>query len=127
MKTLIINGSPRKNGTTSTLVKALAERLSGEIRIVETYRSNISPCVDCRYCWKNDGCAINDEMQYLYKYIIDADNIIIASPIYFAELTGSLLQWASRLQYFWTAKNFRKTDILSGKKRKGAVILSDGG
>ena len=127
MKTLIINGSPRKTGATSALVNALTEKLNGEIRIVETYHDNISPCIDCRYCWANDGCIINDGMQDLYDYIKTADNIVIASPIYFAEVTGSLLQWASRLQYFWTAKNFRKQDILSGKKRKGAVILADGG
>jgi len=127
MKTLIINGSPRKNGATSALANALAKKLQGEVRIVETHYANISPCVDCRHCWDNDGCIINDNMQDLYEYIKAADNIIIASPIYFAEITGSLLQWASRLQYFWVAKNFRKQDLLSGKKIKGAVILADGG
>lgn len=97
MKTLIFNGSPRKNGGTATLIKELKSCLPGEVFIVESYRADISPCVDCRYCWTNEKCAIDDEMQNVYRHIDEADNIIIASPIYFGELTGSLLNLMSRL------------------------------
>jgi multimeric flavodoxin WrbA len=127
MKTLIINGSPRKNGGTSGIVHKLAELLSGETEIINTYSCGVQPCIDCRYCWTHNGCSVQDPMQDIYKKINDADNIIIASPIYFAELTGSLLSWASRLQYFWTARNFRNDEVLQPKDRFGAVILVDGG
>ena len=66
-------------------------------------------------------------MQQVYQIINEADNVVIASPIYFAELTGSLLQWASRLQFLWVSKNFRKETVLSKKERYGGVILVDGG
>lgn len=127
MKTLIINGSPRKNGGTSALVSKLKDLLGGDISVIDTYYCKISPCLDCRYCWTNPECAIKDEMQQTYKMISDADNIVIASPIYFAELTGSLLQWASRLQYLWISKHFRKETVLLKKERYGGVILVDGG
>ena len=126
MKTLILNGSPRKNGDTVSLIKKLTSELEGEIKIIDAYRCNISPCIDCRYCWKNSGCAINDEMQEVYKYIEDCDNIVIASPIYFSELTGKLLDVGSRLQTLFCAKYFRKED-LNIKPKKGAVILVGGG
>ena len=87
MKTLIINGSPRVNGDTNSLINIVKERIGGEYKIVDAYRCNISPCLDCRFCWKNSGCAIQDEMQEVYDYINDCDNILIASPIYFSELT----------------------------------------
>jgi Multimeric flavodoxin WrbA len=127
MKTLIINGSPRMNGGTSSIVSNLKESLNGDIEVLHTYRCEISPCLDCRFCWTHSKCAINDDMQEVYKYINEADNIIITSPIYFGELTGSLLNWASRLQYFWTSKNFRKEIVLQERSRYGAVILVDGG
>ena len=127
MKTLIINGSPRKNGGTSTIVHKLAELLSGETEIIETYSCGVHPCTDCRYCWTHNACVIKDAMQDMYKKIDEADNIVLASPIYFAELTGPLLSWASRLQYFWAARNFRKEEVLRPKDRFGAVILVDGG
>jgi len=127
MKTLIVNGSPRKSGGTSVLVNRLKELLDGDISVVDTYYSKISPCVDCRFCWTHSECAIKDDMQQVYRIINDADNIVIASPIYFTELTGSLLQWASRLQYIWVSKNLRKDTVILKKERYGGVILVDGG
>jgi len=62
-------------------------------------------------------------MQDVYKAMDEADNVVVASPIYFGNLTGSLLNWASRLQFFWSSRNIRKIEPLSAKHRKGAVIL----
>ena len=126
MKTLILNGSPRVHGDTVSLIEQLVKALDGEYRIVDAYRSNISPCLDCRYCRKNKGCAIRDEMQEVYIYIEDCDNIVIASPIYFSELTGKLLDLASRLQTYYCGRFFRKEEICIAPK-KGAVILVGGG
>lgn len=127
MKTLIINGSPRKGGETAILITEIIKQLRSEVTVVDTYYSGISPCVDCRFCWTHPNCAINDDMQRVYQLINSADNIIIASPIYFGSITGSLLNWASRLQYFWVSKKFRKDPALKEKHRKGFVLLVDGG
>ncbi len=126
MKTLILNGSPRITGDTTQLIKNITANIAGEYRIVDAYRCNISPCVDCRYCWEKQGCAINDEMQEIYEYIQDCDNILIASPIYFSELTGKLLDVGSRLQTYFCARYFRKEEPII-KSKKGAVILVGGG
>ena len=127
MKTIIINGSPRKKGGTAAILSALRSQLQGEIIQIDTYTAKISPCIDCRYCWTHAACAIDDEMQHVYQQINQADTIILASPIYFGEITGSLLNFASRLQFFWTAKHFKNQPVLQKKVRKGAVILVDGG
>lgn len=127
MKTLIINGSPRKNGDTITLVSEMIKYLEGEVKIIDTYYENISPCVDCRYCWHNNGCAISDEMQEIYKLINEADNIVLASPIYFSELTGPLLSFASRLQLFYASKHIRKDKEFKLKDKNGVLILAGGG
>lgn len=126
MKTLILNGSPRKNGDTVSLIKLLTEKLKGEYKILNTFYSNISPCTDCRSCQKNMGCVINDEMRSIYKYTEDCDNIVIASPIYFSELTGSLLNVGSRFQAFYCCRRFLNTEPVS-KKKKGGIILVGGG
>ena len=126
MKTLILNGSPRRNGDTRSLIDKITEKIAGDYRIVDAYRCDISPCVDCRYCWKNSGCAIHDEMQEIYKYIQECDNILIASPLYFSELTGKLLDVGSRLQTYYCARFFRKEEPII-RSKKGAVILVGGG
>ena len=123
MKTLIINGSPRKNGNTATLLNELKKHLDGEVFQVDTYYAKSSPCYDCRHCWTNAECIIKDEMQDVYKMIDEADNFVVASPVYFGNLTGSLLNWASRLQLFWISRYIRKVEPLSAKNRKGVVIL----
>ena len=126
MKTLILNGSPRPMGDTAQLINKVTEKLAGEYRIVDAYRCNISPCVDCRSCWKKPGCAIRDEMQVVYDYLQGCDNVIIASPIYFSELTGKLLDVGSRLQTYFCARYIRKDEPVM-KSKKGAVILVGGG
>ena len=126
MKTLIFNGSPRVHGDTVSLINRLTKSLEGEYRVVDVYRSNISPCIDCRYCWENSGCVIKDEMQEIYSYIEECDNIVIASPLYYSELTGKMLDLGSRLQTFFCGRFFRKEEI-SITPKKGAVILVGGG
>jgi multimeric flavodoxin WrbA len=126
MKTLIFNGSPRKKGNTSSLVEELSRQLDGETKIIRAYDADVKPCIDCRYCWKNVGCAIKDGMQEIYGEIQEADNIVIASPMYFSVLTGQLLAVLSRLQTFWCAKYFRHEEPIP-KKKKGGIIIVRGG
>lgn len=127
MKTLIINGSPRKNGDSMTLVNEMTKVIEGEVKIVNTYYDNISGCIDCRFCWEKPGCSINDGMQEIYKFIDEADNVIISSPIYFSELTGSLLNFASRLQTLYIARCKRKDNKFNLKKKNGVLVISAGG
>ena len=125
-RTLILNGSPRAQGDTVGLIDLVTRDLPGEIKLVNTYRCDISPCVDCRFCWKHRGCAIQDEMQEVYDYLETCDNVLIASPIYFSELTGKLLDVGSRLQTYFCGKMFREEAVLR-KSKRGAVILVGGG
>ena len=126
MKTLILNGSPRKKGDTVSLISKVTDHLNGEYKIVNAYDCGIAPCVDCRYCCKNTGCCVNDAMQEVYTYIQECDNILIASPIYFSELTGALLNVGSRLQTYFCARYFRNENPIK-KPKKGAVFVVGGG
>jgi len=126
MKTLIINGSPRAFGDTVALLEILKENLAGDCFLIDAYHCNIAACVDCRYCRSHPGCAVEDGMQKVYDYIRDCDNAVIASPIYFSELTGKVLDLCSRLQTFFSARAFRG-EIPDIAEKRGAVILVGGG
>ncbi|NMA24099.1 MAG: flavodoxin family protein [Clostridiales bacterium] len=126
MKTLIFNGSPRKKGNTSSLVEELVKRLEGDVKIVRAYDCNVRPCIDCRFCWENKGCSIKDGMQEIYEDIQGADNIVIASPIHFSELTGQLMSVMSRLQTYWCARYLRREEPVPKKKKGGAIIVQGG-
>ena len=86
MKTLIFNGSPRKPGDTRFMIDYLSERLSGEVHVIDAYTCGVKSCVDCRYCWTHPRCVFPD-FQELDDRIRSCDNIILASPIYFSEVT----------------------------------------
>ena len=125
-KTLILNGSPRKNGDTAALLRILDRELAGEKRTVDCYRADIAPCVDCRACRKAKRCVIDDAMQEIYRYAEDCDNVVVASPVYFSGLTGKLLDVASRFQVYYSARVFLGADPGLRSKR-GGVILAGGG
>ena len=108
MKTLIFNGSPRKNGETAYMIRTLQENLGGDFKVVNAYRADIRPCMDCRWC-----------------FIEECDHIVIASPVYFEEVTGMLLAVMSRLQTYFSARYIRKEEPVP-KKKTGAVLLTAG-
>lgn len=126
MKTLIINGSPRVNGNTASLLDILKDRLAGEYMVVDAYWCKIEPCIDCRFCKTHAGCSIQDGMQEVYDYIQECDSVVIASPIYFSEVTGKVLDVCSRLQTYFSARYFRGETPVK-KEKRGAVILVGGG
>ena len=124
MKTLIINGSPKKNGDTAALINELVHHLNGEVKII-SFKDNISPCLDCRYCWKHTGCAVKDDMQSVYEYLTDCDNVVLASPVWFSSLSGITLNIGSRLQMYFAARRFRNESIYR-KPKKGLILLVGG-
>lgn len=94
MKVVAFNGSPRKEGNTSLLIKAVAEELQKEeikTEILQVGGSKIQGCIGCLKCFenKNQRC-INDKdvLNDLMAMMIEADGIIIGSPTYFANVSS---------------------------------------
>ena len=123
-KTLIINGSPRKNGNTAALIRELKKHLDGEAVELSAFYSGIAPCVDCRGCWKTARCVVKDDMQIIYDD--DFDNVVIAAPVYFAALPGAVLSLMSRMQPWHAAMFFIKEPLVQ-RPKKSAAILTAGG
>ena len=123
VKTLIINGSPKKNGDTAALINEFVKHIEGEVRIVDM-RDDISPCVDCRRCWKKPGCAVKDGMQEVYEYLLACDNVVLASPIWFSSLSGPILNIASRFQTNFMGR-FKRGEKIPAEKN-GVLILVGG-
>jgi len=90
MKALGIMGSPRKGGNTSILLSETMEVLGKEleIEIINVVDYKIKPCVSCRECLHGGKCIIKDEM--FYDKLLEAQVIVIASPVYFGDITGQL-------------------------------------
>ena len=94
-KILILNGSPRKNGSTAALIKAFAEgakEAGNEIREEYIHGMGIKNCIGCDSCMKtHKGCVQKDEgMAKIYEDLSWCDVIVFASPVFFGYFTAQL-------------------------------------
>ncbi len=105
MKTVIINGSPRKNFNTAKLLKEAqkgAEAAGHDVSYVNLYDLNFTGCKSCLAC-KRKGieepckCYIKDELSPILDEIYSADHLIIGSPIYFSQPTGEVRSMMERI------------------------------
>jgi len=127
IKTLILFGSARRNGETRAMLNILLESLgdrAGKVEIIDSYQTEIQPCIDCRYCWKHRGCSIKDEMQGIYQKIDTANNIIIATPVYYHSVPGKLKILIDRLQVYWAG--IPRGDKPKTNSKKGVGLLTGG-
>jgi putative NADPH-quinone reductase len=124
-KTLVVFGSARRNGHTRALLDAFLAGATGDVHIVDAYRTKeISPCLDCRFCWKQRACAIKDGMQDIYRRIDGADCIVLAAPLYFHSVPGPMKSILDRFQMYWAGEV--RGDKPAGPSRKGAILMVGG-
>ncbi|MDR0900730.1 MAG: flavodoxin family protein [Methanobrevibacter sp.] len=115
MKIVGFSGSPRKDGSTNTLIKRIfkkAEDNDYETNIFYLNDMNINPCQACGYCKENEGCDLDDAMKNLYEEIENADYIIIGSPIYYGEVSAQTKLFTDRFYSIFNSK----TKNLDNKK-----------
>lgn len=109
MKVLIINGSPRIDGNTTTSINELIkvfDKNEIETETIQIGNQNIRGCIACNSCQKNQKCVFNDSVNEVAKKFENADGLIIASPVYFASANGTLISFLDRLFY---SSHFDKT------------------
>ena len=91
MKIVGILGSPRKNGNTEIILDtALEEARNNGVLVskISLKGKAIAPCNGCLKCSEKGKCVIKDDMQEIYKKIVESDGILWASPVYFWSMSG---------------------------------------
>ena len=100
MKVLAINGSARKDGNTAILVNIIFEELNKEgieTEMIQLARQVIEPCKACWGCDKKTNCVHkNDNFQEYFEKMKNADGIILASPVYSANISSNLQAFLER-------------------------------
>jgi multimeric flavodoxin WrbA len=125
MKVLGIMGSPRRQGNTEILLdKALegAREAGAEVEKVLVSSLNISPCLEIYACLKDGNCSIKDDMQLLYKKLLEADCIIFASPIFFYGITSQAKAVIDRCQALWARRRVLGMGKEDKRERRGVFI-----
>ncbi|HXZ94794.1 MAG TPA: flavodoxin family protein [Dehalococcoidia bacterium] len=125
MKVLGIMGSPRRQSNTEILLdKALegAREAGAEVEKVLVFKLKISPCLEIYACRKDGNCSIKDDMQLLYKKLLEADHIIFASPIFFYGVTSQAKAVVDRCQALWVRRHVLGMGKEDKRERRGVFI-----
>ena len=86
MNVLAISASPRIGGNSDVLCDRFlegAKETGHEIEKIRLSEKNISPCVACYGCMKTHTCVKQDDMAEIQQKMVDADVIVLATPVYF--------------------------------------------
>ena len=127
MKVIAINGSPRKNGNTYTSIKRVCDILEKEgieTEIIQVGDKTFGGCRACGACAKLGKCAFGDKdgLNEIGEKMSEADGIIIGSPVYYADINGTLKSFLDRVFYTY-GKNFRfKPGAAVVALRRGGAI-----
>lgn len=94
-KIIILNGSPRLNGNTSALIERFkkgAEEAGHTVNRFDLQRMTIRPCLGCCKGGKNPEtpCVQTDDMLKIYPCYKEADLVVLASPLYYWNISGQL-------------------------------------
>ena len=127
VKVLGIFGSPRKGGNTDLLLEEAlkgAEQEGAKVERLHLSDFTVTPCTECHGCDQTGKCVILDDMEKIYPKLLEADVVILASPIFFYGVTAWAKALIDRTQALWTRKYLLKDPSLGkeGKKRKGFFI-----
>jgi len=125
MKVLGIMGSPRRGSNTDILLdKALegAVQAGAEVEKVLISKLKITPCLEIYACLKDGNCSIKDDMRDLYDKLVEADHVILASPIFFYGITAQAKALVDRSQALWVRKHVLKTLGNDRRERRGLFI-----
>jgi multimeric flavodoxin WrbA len=124
VKLVAFNGSARKDGNTALLVRTVFEELEAagvSCELLQMAGKRVQGCTACMKCAeaKDGSCpGIRDFIsEECIPRALDADGIIVASPVYFADVTSETKALIDRLGYA-----SRQSGHLLTKKVGAAVV-----
>lgn len=124
-KIVILNGSPRKKGNTSALCAKFTEgaKESGN-QVTEFFLNgmNIHGCLGCfgGHSSKDCPCVQKDDMAKIYPVVKECDVIVLASPLYYWNMSGQLRTCVDRL----FALEEGDGNLLRGHNRSCALLMA---
>jgi multimeric flavodoxin WrbA len=129
MEVLAINGSPRKQWNTATLLNNALEGASSqgaETELINLYDLNFKGCTSCFGCKLKDGesygrCAYRDELSPVLDRIEKVDALILGSPIYLGTVTGEMSSFLERFVFQYLVYDTNRSSLYPKKLPIGFI------
>lgn len=122
MKITLIQGSPHKQGASNILAEqfqAGAKAAGHEVFVFDAAHAKIGPCLACEYCHTKGGgacCCQKDDMEHLKKLILSSGAVVLATPLYFFNMSAQMKTAVDRLYAF--------LDKMAGRVSKMALLVA---
>lgn len=98
---VVLSGSMRKGGNTELLVQAFVHGAEKNncVDVISVSDYRVNPCIGCNTCFAREGheCFQKDDMPQVYEKLKAADVLVIASPVYFYDVSAQLKALIDRL------------------------------
>ena len=128
MHLLIINGSPRKKGLISQMLRIFHEQaIATGVEVTEVYANDlqIKPCMGCMACRSKRHCVLpEDDAQRVLALIQQADSIVVGAPCYWGNIPGQLKLLFDRIVYGMMRDTPRFPEPLMKGKRLVCISTS---
>lgn len=111
---LFVNGSPNRNGNSVYLALQFvkdAEEAGHEVFFFDCAAHNTNGCLGCGHCWMNGECVQKDDFDIVRPHLLEADVIVLATPIYYFSFTSQLKKVTNRF-YAINGKLLNKKSVL---------------
>ena len=108
IKILGICGSPVKRGNVESVLEQALSHLQDqeavETEIITLADKKFNGCKHCNWCVKNQSqgrfCVQEDDMKIIYTKVLEADGILLATPVHFGRLSGLMANMIDRFRAF---------------------------
>ena len=126
MKIAIIHGQSHE-GSTCMAARELASKVGGDIREFFLPRDFNKSCLGCYTCFKTDlsNCPHYEELKPLVTAILEADLLILESPVYVYHATGPMMSFLDHFGTWWMVH--RPLPEMSGKQAVAIATAAGGG
>jgi multimeric flavodoxin WrbA len=124
MKVVAFNGSPRANGNTQQSLQIALREMQKEgieTEIIQLGGQKVFGCLSCYKCAENKDkrCARqDDDMNYFIEKILEAEGVLIGSPVYFSNVTSEVKALIDRCGFVAKVNE----DMFKGKA--GAAVVA---
>ena len=111
---MIIDGGPRKNFNTASMLQKFAEGAMSasdqiEVKTVRLYGMDYKGCMSCMACKikgkASNVCKVKDALTPVLEGIAQVDGLVLGSPIYFGDVTAQMRAFLERLAFPWLSYN----------------------
>lgn len=130
MKILAILGSPRRGKNSDTIARRFtdtAASLGADIRTFELNRLTYRGCQGCYACKRgHDRCVLNDDLTPVLEAVHEADLLLLASPVYFGDVTAQLKGFIDRSYSFLTPEYMTGSNMTRLSPKKLVFVLCQG-